>query len=192
MSTRRGVTRRDLPSVCVFYAVLILPFAIVFSFPDNHRLAKDSELQFLSGRVENVFHKYGRDGNYFNLHIEASDGSHRLTQEDLLSETIPAMFRFAPGDLVTAEVRHDSRNGMDWCWELTRNGQEILTYAQTERYLQQTTSQDKRLGHVVDEIAIVLFGALLTSAFLLRRHYGGWIDKHAELSIEQQVSESPN
>ena len=183
MPTRRGATRRDLPAICLFYGVYIWFFALLL-LPNDHRLANGSEIQSVSGTVERVFHEHGKSGNYFNLVVRASDGHHHFTEEGLLSRTIPEMARFVPGDLVTAQAKHDARKNLDWCWALARNGHIILTYDQTERYLQETAARHKRVSHITDVVTLVLSASLLTCAFLLRRHFGGWFDKPSNESIE--------
>jgi hypothetical protein len=115
MQGRRGATRRDLPAVFLFYGVFVWLFATI------------------SGTVESVFHKSGRSGNYFNLVVQTPAGPRHLTEEDLLMRSVPEARRFAPGDMVTAEVRHQALHDEDWCWALKRNGKVILTLDQTER-----------------------------------------------------------
>jgi hypothetical protein len=133
MQGRRGATRRDLPAVFLFYGVFVWLFAILLACSDIGRLAVGSPLQTISGTVESIFHKSGRSGNYFNLVVQTPAGPRHLTEEDLLMRSVPEARRFAPGDMVTAEVRHQALHDEDWCWALKRNGKVILTLDQTER-----------------------------------------------------------
>lgn len=182
MRDRRGVTRRDLPAVLLFYGVFVWLFAILFACSDIGRLAAGSPLQTISGTVESVFHRYGKSGNYFNLIVQTSDGPHQLTEEDSLMRSVPEARHFVPGDVVTAEVRHQSLHNLDWCWALERNGTVILTLDQTERYLQTTVEEHRRFNHKFDLWMLVGSTGLITCAFVLRRHFGGWIDKHRSTS----------
>jgi hypothetical protein len=180
MSKRRA-TRRDLPMLFLVESVFTCLIAILLSpFFPNEPLVSNADLQPLSGTVRQVFHRHGRAGNYFNLSVQAVDGNHHLTQEDLLSETIPAMDRFVPGDQVAARVKRDPRKNLDWCWELVRNGQTILTYGQTYDYLQRMRARDWKIS----QIALALSGILLSCAFLLRFYFGGWVDRHEKLLQE--------
>lgn len=182
MPGRRGATRRDLPAILLFYGVFISLFAALFGFSDTGRLAVGSPLQTISGTVESVFHRYGRGGNYFNLIIQTSAGPRHLTEEDLLMRSVPEARRFAPGDTVTAEIRHQQLHDLDWCWALTRNGRVILTLDQTERYFQATVERDRRFGHRFDLWALIGSSILIACAVILRRRFGGWMDKNRRAS----------
>jgi hypothetical protein len=182
MQSRRGATRRDLPAILLFYGVFVWSFAILFACSDIGRLAVGSPLQTISGTVESVFHEYGRSGNYFNLIVQTSAGPRHLTEEDLLMRSVPEASRFAPGDTVTAEVRNQSLHDVDWCWALTRNGRVILTLDQTERYFQTTVQEHRRFSDKFDLWALIGSSSLITCAVVLRRHFGGWLDKDRSAS----------
>lgn len=185
MSKRRRATRRDLPAFLLFYGVFIWLFAILFAYVDNGRLAADKPIERISGTVENVFHEYGRSGNYFNLTVQTSDGFHHLTEEDALMRTLPEARRFVTGDTVTAEVRHQSQHNLDWCWGLARNGNTILTIDETHRYLQATTEEHKRFSHKFDLWALAISISFISSAVVLRLHFGSWTDKNRSVAISQ-------
>jgi hypothetical protein len=119
-------------------------------------------------------------------------GPRHLTEEDLLMRSVQEARRFVPGDTVTAEVRHQSLHDQDWCWSLTRNGKVILTLDQTERYLQTTAEEHRRFSRKFDLWALLCSISLIPCALVLRRHFGGWVDKdrgssHAHLQEPGRV-----
>ena len=191
MQRRRGATRRDLPALLLFYGIIVWVFAILFACSDIGRLAAGSPLETVSGTVVSVFRREGKAGNYFNLIVQTPGGLRHLTQEDLLMWPLPEAHHFIPGDRIRAKVRHQTLHDLEWCWELNRNGIEILTLDQTERYLQTTDEKDRRFNHKFNLWALAISIGLLGCAFALRRHFGSWTDKTRGSSAELSLKRSP-
>jgi hypothetical protein len=194
MQGRRGATRRDLPVILLFYGVCVWGFAVLFACMDMRPfglLASGSPLQTVSGTVQRVFHEPGSRGRYFNLIVLTPNGPRHLTDEDFIVRNVPEAHDFAPGDAVTAKVRHQSLHKLDWCWELSRNGTVLLTVDQTERSLQMLAEEHKRFSHKFDLFALIWSAALVNCAFVLRLHFGGWFDKRRSLPGEKQERLQP-
>ena len=114
----------------------------------------------------------GKAGRKLHIFIQASDGAHHLTQDDL-TQDVPGIMDLRAGDNVTAGVRRDSLGrDLDWLWELRRDGVTILSYDETRQFLEHRNARIRELAHW----AGALFLGLFVTAILLRNHFGAWRD----------------
>jgi len=149
---------------------------VAFALPIGASLdvAKESELQTIAGSVQSAprIRNGGKGGIKLHIFVQASDSLHHLTQDDL-SGDVPRIMNLRAGDNVTARVKHDrfGRN-LDWLWELKRDGDTILSYEETRRYLERRYA---RIEQIIPWVGAISFGLLVT-ALLLRRHFGAWRD----------------
>src|SRR5215469_5576175 len=142
MNTKRKATRRDLPALCVIYGVIFAFAALALPFGARLDMAKRSELHSISGTVQDMSRTNPPKASP-KLHILVKTGNrlHHLIQNDL-SYDVPAVWSLRAGDNVTALVRRDffGRN-LEWVWEVQRDGVTILSYDQTQRFLEHATER---------------------------------------------------
>ncbi len=173
MDSRRKATRRDLPALCLLFGAIFALAAAALPFAAKLDLAKRSELYRVSGTVQRVERtSVGKAGP--KLHIFINDGNrvHHLTQNDL-SYDVPALRSLEPGDKVIALVRRDFfGRDLEWVWEVQRDGATILSYDETQRFLEQGT----QLG-IAARFAGAFSFALFVMAVALRIRFGAWRDR---------------
>lgn len=137
-------------------------------------MAKKSELYRISGTVQSASSTVSGKARR-KLHIFVWDGNrlHHLTQDDLFYE-VPALRGLRAGDSVAALVRRDSfgRN-LEWVWEVQRDGVTILSYEQTQRFLEREEERMQVIARWAGALSIGLF----VVAILLRIHFGAWRDR---------------
>jgi hypothetical protein len=173
-NAKRGATRRDSPALCLIYAAIFALVAIGLPFAASLDLAKESDLQTIAGSVQSAprVTNGGKGGVKLHIFVQGRDGLHHLTQEDL-SRDVPVVMDLRAGDNVTARVKHDSLGrDLDWLWELKRDGNTILSYEQTLRYLERRNTRTGKIAPWAGALSLGLF----VVAILLRRHFGAWRD----------------
>ncbi len=176
--TRRKATRRDLPAICLIYAVIFAFACFALPLAQNLGMAKLSELHPIAGIVQSA--PRTTRGKVIKLHIliHASDGLHHLIQDDL-SADFPEIMDLRAGDNVVARVRHDSwGRDLDWFWELERSGVTILSYEDTYRYKERCNARGLKMAHWAGVISLGLF----VLAILLRKHFGAWREKQQSVT----------
>lgn len=173
MSTHRKATRRDLPALCLIYAVIFAFAALGLPLGAKLDMTKRSELRAISGTVQDMSRtNLSRAGPKLHIFVQNSSGLHHLTQDDL-SHEVPALRSLRAGDNVTALVRHDflGRN-LEWVWEVQRDGVTILSYDQTQGFLEQTR---ERMQTIALWAGVLSMGTFIV-AILLRMRFGAWRD----------------
>jgi hypothetical protein len=173
MSLQRKTTRRDLPGICVGFAVIFALSAVALSIASRLDMASPSDLQMISGQVVFVTHTYGgKITPKLEIFVRGSDGLHHLTQDDLTKD-VPGLNSLRVGDLITAMAKRDTLGrDLNWLWELRRNGAVLLSVEETTQRIERRYARNLRLASA----AAVLSVALLTLGVLLRRHFGAWCD----------------
>lgn len=172
VKVKRRATRRDSPALCLIYASILGLAALGLPLAANFDLAKESDLHTVAGSVQSApqVTNEGKSGIKLHIFIRGSEGFHHLIQDDL-SGDVPGIMSLLPGDDVTARVRRDRLGrDLDWLWELKRDGNTILSYQQTLRYLERRSAQSRAIAHWAGGLSLGLFAA----AILLRRHFGAW------------------
>jgi len=173
MNPRRKATRRDLPALCVIYGVIFAFAALVLPLGARLDMAKRSELYSISGTVQDMSRTDPpKAGPKLHIFVQDSNRVHHLTQHDLSYE-VPALRRLRPGDNVTALVRRDflGRN-LEWVWEVQRDGVTILSYDQTQGFLERTKEQMQAIALWAGVLSI---GTFMVAIFL-RMRFGAWRD----------------
>lgn len=174
MSSQRKTTRRDLPGICLVFAVIFALSAVALPIAARFDMARTgaarSNLQMISGQVVFVSHTYGgKVTPKLEIFVRRSDGLHHLTQDDLTKD-VPALKSLRVGDLITAMAQPGRES--DWLWELRRNGAVLLSVEETTQYFERRYVRELRLASG----AAVLSVALFTLGVVLRRHFGAWQD----------------
>jgi hypothetical protein len=171
MSNRRSATRRDLPALCLLYSVIFALAAIGLPFGAKLDMARKDELRSITGIVQDTSRtNLSKAGPKLHIFVRDGDRVFHLTQDDL-SNVAPAVCNLRAGDNVTALVRRDFLGrDLEWVWEVRRDGVTLLSYEQTERYLEQSMGRMKVIAVWAGVISIGLLGL----AIRLRTHFGAW------------------
>jgi len=173
MNPKRKATRRDLPALCVIYGVIFAFAALALPFGARLDMAKRNELHSISGTVQDMS-RTDPPKTSPKLHILLKTGNrlHHLIQNDL-SYDVPAVRSLRVGDNVTALVRRDffGRN-LEWVWEVQRDGVTILSYDQTQRFLEHARERTQGIACWAGILSIGIFAV----AIVLRMHFGAWRD----------------
>jgi hypothetical protein len=173
MSTQRRWTRRDLPALCLIYGVIFALAALGLPLGAKLDMAKRSELHGISGTVQDTSRtNFPKAGPKLHIFVQDSDRLHHLTQDDL-SYKVPALRNLRAGDNVTALVRRDffGRN-FEWVWEVQRDGVTILSYDQTQGFLEHRM---ERMQAIALWAGVLSIGTSMVAIFL-RMRFGAWRD----------------
>ena len=160
--------------MCLIYAVLFAVAALGLPFAASLDLAQKSDLQTIAGSVESAprVTNGGKGGTKLHIFVRGSGRLYHLTQDDL-SGDVPEIMNLRAGDNVTARVKHDLLGrDLDWLWELTRDGDTVLSYEQTLRYFDRRNARIRKIAFCAGALSFGLFIA----ALLLRRRFGAWRD----------------
>ncbi len=136
-------------------------------------MAKRNELYPISGTVRDMSRTdLPKASPKLNIFVQDSTRVHHLTQDDLSSE-VPALRGLRAGDSVVALVRRDffGRN-LEWVWEVQRGGVTILSYDQTQRFLERAKERMQNIALWAGILSIGTFGV----GIVLRMRFGAWRD----------------
>jgi hypothetical protein len=166
-SIRRKATRRDLPALCLMYAV-ISAFAC-FGLPLASKLdmAKETDLHSVTGTLLSAPKWITGRGAHLDISLVASDGPHHFALEDS-SRELP----LRASDKVALRVYHSR------IWGIERNGVTIVSYQDTYRHMEGLNARSRQMAHWAGGISLVLF----VLAALLRKHFGAWRDKRQSVA----------
>jgi hypothetical protein len=167
-------TRRDLPAICLIYGVIFALAALGLPLGAKLDMAQKSELHTISGIVQDSSRTdLPKAGRKLHILVQHSNRVYHLTQDDLSYE-VPALRSLRPGDNVTALVRHDFLGrDLEWVWEVQRDGVTILSYDQTQRFLEQIKEQMQAIALWAGVLSI---GTFVLGIFL-RMRFGAWRDR---------------
>jgi hypothetical protein len=169
MSNGRKLSRRDLPALYLIGGFIFGFAALALPFGAKLDMAKRNELHAVSGIVQSITRTTGK---VTKLNIVVWDGnrSHHLTQDDLYYD-VPTLHSLRTGDPISALVRRDFLGrDLEWFWEIRRGTETILSYDQTQRFLE----SEKERTDVFAYWAGVLSIAFLMAAIFLRVRFGAW------------------
>jgi hypothetical protein len=171
MPSRRTLNRRDLPALCMLFGGLLGAGAVGIPLAGRLDLAPEGSLTLISGRVVNVYRTdLPKAGSKVHILVRAADRVHHLTQEDM-SSVVSEIMSIRIGDNVAARVRPDFMGrDLDWLWELRRDGVTVLSYSDTDRFLQHRRAGVISLAYGMGFISI----CILAVGALLRRYFGAW------------------
>lgn len=171
MTAQRRMTVLDLPSLCGVFAVILLFCCVVFLFGWRLDVVATDSLQSIEGRVERIAQtNKPKAGRKLHIYVRTTERLVHLTQDDL-TVAVPKLKELQPGDLVVALAKHDSLwRDLDWLWELTREGETILTYDQTLALISQSGERLRPLGYGSGVIGLLLAAVSL----FLRQRFGAW------------------
>jgi hypothetical protein len=137
-------------------------------------LANERDLFTVSGQVDRIYvTNRPKAGRKLQIALRTSDRVHNLTQEDM-SAVIPAIKSIKPGDEIDARVSHDTvGRDLEWIWVLNRDRKTIVSYQDTENFLQSLHARTRwfTYGSGISSICLIVVGVAL------RRRFGAW--RHA-------------
>jgi hypothetical protein len=173
MPARRSLTVRDMPTLFVLFGGILAAGAVGIPLAEQLDLANEHDLVAVSGQVDRIYvTNRPRAGRNLQIALRSSDRVHNLTQEDM-SAVIPAIGSIKPGDEIDARVSHDTvgRN-LEWIWVLNRDGKTIVSYQDTENFLQALHSRTRwfTYGTGLSSICLIVAGVAM------RRRFGAWRD----------------
>jgi hypothetical protein len=155
----------------LIYGVIFAFAAVGLPFGAKLDMVQKSELYRISGTVESMSRtNVPRAGSMLNIFVRDGGRLHHLTQDDLFSE-VPALRSLQAGDNVTALVRRDpfGRN-LEWVWEVQSAGVTILSYEQTQKFLELETERMRVIARWASVLSIGFFAA----AVVFRVYFGTW------------------
>lgn len=174
MATSNRGTRHDLPLALlvwgILYALCILLHPITARSSFTAHFANQSDLQSIKGTVSDVSRSTRRGLTTTHLTVEGYGQTYHL-QPVARSEKL---YDWRPGDRILARVTPPDRiTHTQWCWELWRNGTQMISYQDTLNYeLEERREFDATLPGFAG-IALVC----LSCAVLLRKYFGAWTEK---------------
>jgi hypothetical protein len=165
--------RRESPALCLIFGTFFGIFGLLFPYVASLDVASKSELQSVSGSVEQIYRKHvSRGSEKIDILVLGSDRIHHLTQDDF-TDRVPEILTLKAGDKVTAKVKPDSMGrDLEWFWELKRNGVSILSFEATREYFERRGIHNTKLTLAAGVVSICLFAL----GFVLKRHFGAWRD----------------
>jgi len=165
------LTRRDLPSLLMFFGLASGMFALIMLTVATKTIKKESELQPIAGIVESVSEsQLSRFGPKWRIVIKDGSRSYSLTQYDL-AYLAPRSLSLHPGDKIAARVNQDwTSRDLKWIWELRQNGNTILSYDDISNYFKASNQKDYRIARYAVAIS---FGLFMLGA-ILRLYFGVW------------------
>jgi hypothetical protein len=177
---RRPVTPRDLPALFLGFALVLGVFAVAIPVMGKLAMAKESDLKFVAGSVQQApGWARGKGGSKLPIiiiRVKMDDGLYDLHEQDLSHSR--EIMNLRPGDRITARVMPFA--GYHNIWELKRDGVTIQSYQET--YLFQAATNERG---VTGSLAAGLISLILLMAGLvLRMHFGAWRNSTPSVSAD--------
>lgn len=171
---------RNLPALCLVESIIFAAAALALPFGASLDMAKKSDLHLISGSVINVYRtNLSKAGPKLHILLRVSNRVHHLTQDDLF-QNVPELGSLRAGDNVTALVRSDSfGRDLEWVWEIERDKVTLLSYDETQRFLEH---EKERLSEIARWAGMISPG-LFFLAILLRMHFGTWSNKSQSIPV---------
>jgi hypothetical protein len=171
MADRRNLTARDMPALLVLFGGVLGAGAVGMPFAEQLDMANERDLISVSGQVVRIYvTNRPKAGRMLQVALKSSDRILNLTQKDM-SAVIPAIGSIKPGDEIDARVRHDALGrDLDWIWALNRDGKTVVSYQDTEYYLQALQARSRWFTYS----AGLLSACLLAAGVTMRRRFGAW------------------
>lgn len=180
---QRSTRIRNLPTLFMCLGVLFALAAIAIPILAGNDLAKENDLQIVSGWIVRAPYITTSHGDRVNLWIRGSDGIHHVYQEDL-SGLVPGLINgtlnLRVGDKVIARVQPNGVLGWNRLWEMQRNGTTIVSYQDTHLAVERLNRRYLLSAPWMAGIAFIF----LLAAIFLRRRFGAW-------SARSDVTEAP-
>ncbi|MGA3055689.1 MAG: hypothetical protein ABSD63_15890 [Candidatus Korobacteraceae bacterium] len=178
---RRPVTPRDLPALFLGFALVLGVFAVAIPVMGKLAMAKESDLKFVAGSVQQApGWARGKGGSKLPIiiiRVKMDDGLYDLHEQDLSHSR--EIMNLRPGDRITARVMPFAGYYHN-IWELKRDGVTIQSYQET--YLFQAATNERG---VIGSLAAGLISLiLLIAALVLRMHFGAWRDSTPSLPAD--------
>lgn len=170
-------TGSNLPALFLIFGICSVMLVLLGVLSSDSSLTKRSDLRTISGIVQRapyISGSGGKQGRYLHVVIDGADGPHNLTQTDM-GHMVPGIMEpimnLRVGDSVIARVEHDPLGrGIDFLWELQRDGETILSYQDTYLFFERLNARRRKIGVWGAVLAFIFF----LTAFQLRRHFGAW------------------
>jgi hypothetical protein len=173
MPPRRNLTARDMPALLMFIGGILGAGAVGIPLAEQLDLANEGDLVTVSGQVNRIYvTNRPKAGRMLQIALRSSDRVHNLTQADM-SAVIPAIGSIKPDDVIDARVGHDMLGrDLEWIWVLNRGGKTIVTYQDTENFLQALHARTRWHTYASGISSI----CLIVAGVALRRRFGAWRD----------------
>jgi hypothetical protein len=171
MPARRKLTVRDLPALFVLFGALFGAISVGLPIAERMDMANERDLVRVSGHVDRIYvTNRPKAGRKLQITLRSSDRIYNLSQEDM-SAVVPAIGLIKPGDKIDALVSPDKiGRDLEWIWVLTRDGNTIVSYQDTETFLQARQARTRWFIYVSGLLSVCLIAAGVE----MRRRLGAW------------------
>jgi hypothetical protein len=171
VSDRRSLTVRDMPTVFVIFGGILAAGTVGIPFAERLDMPSERDLVSVSGQVVSIdFTNRPKAGRKLQIALQSSDRILNLTQEDM-SAAIPVIASIKPGNKIDARVRHDLfGRDLEWLWVLNRDGKTLVSYQETEHFLQVFHARTIWLTYGAGLLSV----CLIVAAVAMRLRFGAW------------------
>jgi hypothetical protein len=170
-----------LPALFLGFALVLGVFAVAIPVMGKLAMAKESDLKFVAGSVQQApGWARGKGGSKLPIiiiRVKMDDGLYDLHEQDLSHSR--EIMNLRPGDRITARVMPFAGYYHN-IWELKRDGVTIQSYQET--YLFQAATNERGVTGSLAAGLISLI--LLIAALVLRMHFGAWRDSTPSLPAD--------
>ncbi len=171
MNAPRLPTVRDLPGISAVRAVFFILAFFVFVFGWRLDVVAREDLEVVTGQIERMERtNVPKTGPQLHIYVRTDQRIVHLIQDDITTR-VPKLNVLRSGDRITALARHDSLGrDLDWLWELTRDGEFILSHDQTLASILQKTDRVRPFGYGSAVLGLIL----AATSLVLRKRFGAW------------------
>ena len=146
-----------LPGISAALAVFFILGFFVFVFGWRLDVVAREELGVVTGQVERIERtRMAKASPQFHIYVRTGQGMVHLIQDDITAR-VPKLKVLRRGDWITALARRDSLGrDLDWLWELTREGEVVLSYDQTLASVLQKMDRVRPYGYGSAVLGLIL------------------------------------
>ena len=142
------------------------------------KIEEKNDLQLMSGTVSGLNERAVKNGRALTIYVKDGVREYSLSQDHLLYISCD-ISSIHIGDKIFAFVKPSSINqDVKKVWEISKNGNLVLSYEQTRKYFQRVNENVNQTFHFMLSISIVSF----VIGIVLRMIFGAWKEpKHDDL-----------
>ena len=169
--TRQKLSKNDLPGLAVLFSVILFFLSATLIYGWKLDFEEKNSLIKIAGVVSDLEQtNKSKAGKKMHIYLSSNGGRHHLTQDDL-TYSFPALRTLSKDDRITALVSKDCcGRDLEWVWEISRNGETILSYEDTLNAMKNSAIRSAPIGKYVSYLAYLL----LVAGLGLRIKYGVW------------------
>ena len=169
--TRQKLSKNDLPGLAVLFSVILFFLSATLIYGWKLDFEEKNSLIKIAGVVSDLEQtNKSKAGKKMHIYLSSNGGRHHLTQDDL-TYSFPALRTLSKGDRITALVSKDCcGRDLEWVWEISRNGETILSYEDTLNAMKNSAIRSAPIGKYVSYLAYLL----LVAGLGLRIKDGVW------------------